>query len=403
MHNQFINTHKIINIGDQSWQKADNNGLLNIAVQHGQAPFLQCENGHEFINMCSCSYLGLDVHPKIVQGAISAMEKHGTLLISTSRLRIHLSYIEEVESVLSDLVQAKSITTLSCGSASSGILPVLASGHLTGGIQPLMIFDKNCHFSMNHIKPVCGDETQVLTCAHNDVDFIESQCQKGGPVVYVADGAYSMGGHTPIKELLELQEKYGLYLYFDDSHSFSVIGETGAGFVRSHMDEVSERTIIVASLGKAFGATGGIVMMNEKTNLKLIERFGGPMGWSQSINVAAMGAIMASAEIHKSPELGQLQNKLRQNIKLFDNTINTVNADTPLPIRVVPIPSPEHAIECSKFIFDHGFYSSAVFFPIIARGTAGLRVMPRADLEAKDIERFNQVLNMAREQTFKGR
>ncbi|NQZ08729.1 MAG: aminotransferase class I/II-fold pyridoxal phosphate-dependent enzyme, partial [Algicola sp.] len=371
---------------------------LNVAEKLGQAPFLQCENGHEFINMCSCSYLGLDVHPKILQGSISALEKQGTLLISTSRLRIHLSYIEEVESVLTDLFQTKSVTTLSCGSASSGILPVLASGHLTGGTQPLMIFDKNCHFSMNHIKPVCGDETRVVTCAHNDIDFIESQCKKGGPVVYVADGAYSMGGHTPIKALLELQDKYGLYLYFDDSHSLSVIGDTGAGFVRSHMDEVSQRTIIVASLGKAFGATGGVVMMNEKTNIKLIERFGGPMGWSQSINVAAMGAIMASAEIHASPELGRLQNKLRQNIKLFDDTITTVNADTPLPIRVVPIRSPENAVECSRFIFDHGFYSSAVFFPIIAKGTAGLRVMPRADLATADIERFNQVVNTARQQ-----
>ena len=400
MNNQFINTHKVINIGDQSWQRADNNGLLNVAVKLGQGPFLEREDGHEFINMCSCSYLGLDTHPKILQGAIDALHKHGTLLISTSRLRIHLSYIEQVEAALSELFDAKCITTLSCGSASSGILPVLASGHLTGGTQPLMIFDKNCHFSMNHIKPVCGDETRVITCKHNDVEFIEEHCKQGGPVVYVADGAYSMGGHTPIKELLELQEKYGLYLYFDDSHSLSVIGDTGAGFVRSHMDEVSERTIIVASLGKAFGATGGVVMMNEKTNLKLIERFGGPLGWSQSINVAAMGSIMASIDIHKSPELGQLQSKLRQNIQLFDDTIPTINADTPLPIRVVPIPSPEHAVECSKFIFDNGFYSSAVFFPIIAKGTAGLRVMPRADLDAADIHRFNQVVELARRQNF---
>lgn len=249
---------------------------------------------------------------------------------------------------------------------------------------------------MNHIKPICGDETDILTCPHNDVEFIENHCKaNNGPVVYVADGAYSMGGHAPIEALLELQQKYGLYLYFDDSHSFSVYGKYGAGYIRSHMEEVSPRTIIVASLGKAFGASGGIVMLNPKTDMKMFDRFTGPMGWSQCVNTPAMGAIQASTKIHKSEELGKLQQKLRTNIELFDELFDTVNAGAPLPIRVLPLPDPQTAIACSRYIYENGFYTSAVFFPIVAKNTAGLRVMPRADLSLQHIHQFSEVVKQA--------
>jgi 7-keto-8-aminopelargonate synthetase-like enzyme len=40
--------------------------------------------------------------------------------------------------------------------------------------------------------------------------------------------------------------------------------------------------------------------------------------------------------------------------------------------------SDETVIEAGRRVFQAGFYVSPVFFPIVARGTAGLRVMLRA-------------------------
>ncbi|HBL27689.1 MAG TPA: 2-amino-3-ketobutyrate CoA ligase, partial [Acidobacteria bacterium] len=77
-------------------------------------------------------------------------------------------------------------------------------------------------------------------------------------VAYVADGAYSLGGTAPVEGLLELQDRYGLFLFFDDSHSLSVTGAMGEGYARSLMpDQLNPLTTIVASLGKAFGGSGG--------------------------------------------------------------------------------------------------------------------------------------------------
>jgi len=395
MNNSFINTKRAIELGNPSWTNVDNNGLLGIGADFIGNQKIRATDGHEFINMCSCSYMGLDIHPNIVNGAIEAVKKAGSLYLSTARLRIHLSMLDEVEADLSDLFQAKVVTATTCGAATSGFLPVLASGALTDNDKPVMIFDKNCHFSMNHVKPICGDETLVYTAPHNDLNFIEDMCKKHKTVAYIADGAYSMGGHTPIKELLELQNKYGLFLYVDDSHSISVLGKHGEGFVRSNMDEMTDRTVIVSSLAKAFGASGGMMMLGPKAHSKVVERFGGPMSWSQCINSAAMGGIQASAKIHRSAELAQRQQKLQENIALFDQLIPGPNSGTALPIRVVPLPDSETAVECSRFIYEKGFYTSAVFFPIVPRGEAGLRVMSRADLLPEDTKRFADVVNEA--------
>ncbi|MNH21106.1 8-amino-7-oxononanoate synthase [compost metagenome] len=212
-------------------------------------------------------------------------------------------------------------------------------------------------------------------------------------MAYVADGAYSMGGSAPIEQLLALQEKYGLFLYFDDSHSLSAYGKKGEGIVRGVMPELNSRTILVYSLAKAFAANGGGIFMSKQASyLKEFRRFGGPMSYSQYLNPAAIGAAMASLEIHRSAELATLQCRLADNITLFDQLVPTEHAGTPSPIRVMPMASPEMAVRVSEAVFQQGYYTSAVFFPIVARNKSGLRVMLRADMTELDIRSFCSIV-----------
>ncbi|SGZ09377.1 Aminotransferase, class I and II [Moritella viscosa] len=393
--NKFANINKMIALGKPSWQSASQHGLTQIRARYDESNQLTTKEGHRFINMCSCSYLGLDKHPTIIQGAIDALEREKVMILPTSRTRIGLSFLDEVEQSLSALFRAEAMLAVSCAAASSGLLPLIASGALTNDQRPLMIFDKFAHFSMSHMKSSCGDETDIVTCDHNDVNFIEAQLQSanGRPVFYIADGAYSMGGYAPVEELKALQDKYGLYIYFDDSHSLSMYGTSGVGFVREKYGELDSRTIIVASLGKAFGATGGLILLGNPEYRDLIDYFGGPLGWSQTANVASLGAIQASVKIHQSQELIDRQIKLNTIMDEFDRLIPTVNSSNNLPIRVVELADPSKAIEASSEIYRLGFYTSAVFFPIVARGKAGLRVMGRSDMTLHDIQSFCEVVS----------
>jgi 7-keto-8-aminopelargonate synthetase-like enzyme len=389
---RFNNVSKMISVGMESWRAAAAHDLTLIRTTPAGGNRLRAADGHEFINMISCSYLGLNRHPKVIAGAMAGLQREGTMSVSASRARIGPALLDDVEAMLSELFGCHALTSISCAAASAGVLPVLASGHFTGGVKPYMVFDKNCHFSMSVMKASCGDETEVVVGPHNDIEYLERACRTHPLVAYVADGAYSLGDNGPIPMLLRLQERYGMFLYFDDSHSLSVYGQRGAGLVRSQLPELGERTIVVASLAKAFGATGGLIMLGTHQQRELLDYFGGPLSWSQMVNASGLGAIKAAAEIHFTEELAMLQKRLRANMERLDALVPTANSGNGLPIRVIELPGVSDAVQASAAIYRRGFYTSAVFFPIVAQGCAGLRVMGRADLEEHDLQAFCDAL-----------
>lgn len=394
--NKYRNNQKLVSIGNKFWDASENHGLAGIVgeLENGR---LTMSDGHVFTNFSCCSYLDLDQHPKVIEGAIEALKRFGVLDHCITRARVQLPALLELEESLAELFSAQVTTAISASVASSGVLPLVASGHLTGGVRPTMIFDKNVHVSMHYVKPVCADETEVLTCDHHDLGYIEDMCRIHEAVCYVCDGADSLGGYAPVTELRSLQDKHNnLHVYYDDCHSISAYGARGVGYVRSHLDEIDERTIIIATLNKAFGASGAAILLGKRTRqeLRVIERFGGAIGYSQPMNTAAVGACMASAQIHRSAELVELQGRLQANIALFDSLVQTPHAGSSFPIRLVPV-SDSIVIDLAQKVFRSGFYVSPVFFPIVARGTAGLRVMLRAGQTETEIRQLAQVINGA--------
>lgn len=391
--NKFRNNEKMISIGNTFWAEATRHGLAGIVgeLRDGR---LHTADGHSFTNFSCCSYLDLDQHPKVIDGAIAALRRFGVLDHCITRARVQLPALMELEASLGELFGAQIVTAISASVATSGVLPLLASGHLTGGKKPLMIFDKNCHVSMLHAKPICADETVVETCAHHDLQYIEDRCKEHDTVCYVCDGADSLGGYAPVAELTALQQKYNLHIYYDDSHSLSAFGKRGVGYVRSHLAELDEKTIIVATLNKAFGASGAAIMLGKRSQeeLHIIDRYAGAIGYSQPMNTAAVGACMASAELHRTEELTVLQNKLASNIALFDSLLPTEQAGSSFPIRLVTVPD-SMVVQRAVEIYKAGYYVSPVFFPVVARGTAGLRVMMRSGQTAAEIVELAQLIN----------
>lgn len=393
LRNRFGNNEKALALGSRFWQATTEAGLAGVVAELGTDGYFQTQAGHRFINLSCCSYLDLDSHPAIIEGAVQALRRYGVMDHCISRVRVQMPALLELEASLSELFAANVITAISASAASAGTLPLIASGHLTQGVRPLMVFDKHAHFSMNLSKAVCADETEVVTIAHNDMNALEDLCKTHPLVAYVCDGTYSMGGLAPVQELLALQEKYGLFIYFDDSHGLSIRGRMGEGYVRSAMPELHPRTIIVATLNKAFGASGAAIMFGPTGNDEalLLERFGGPMAWSQPMNTAAIGGCLAAAELHRSPLLAERQQQLQRHIARFDSLIATDQSGDPFPIRLVKA-SHDKALAAGVALYEAGFYVSPVFFPIVAKDKAGLRVMLRAGLSDQQVDHLCQTI-----------
>ncbi|WOH80365.1 aminotransferase class I/II-fold pyridoxal phosphate-dependent enzyme [Bradyrhizobium sp. BEA-2-5] len=390
----FRNTAYVINKSRSYFDAAHNAGLMAVqgrstigrAFALGAGPL----NGRpEIIDFVRCSYLGLDNHPVIVAAAIEAIEAHRSLHWSCARTRLNFDLLAELEATLSEMFSARVLAFSTVMLANLGAMPILASGLLTDGTKPVVVFDRIAHTSLAYHKPVVADEARVETIAHNDIDALERLCREHQVVAYVCDGVYSMGGNSPIKELRELQERYRLFLYIDDAHGISLFGRQGEGFARSQFPEfLGDRTIIAASLAKGFGASGGMLMLGTAEQEALFRRYSIPYAFSVAPNLAAVGAALGSCKIHRSAELAERQMRLAQRIKVFDRRVASLEQGNSLPIRMVAIGSETNAIALARELLDAGFYTSVIFFPTVAQGKAGVRVCITADHEVGDIERL---------------
>lgn len=391
------NTQGLIDNASSHFAAARLEGLMALYARplagRGVAISIGQKKERSVVDYVRCSYLGLDNHPKLIGGALDAIERYRTLHWSCARTRLNFGLIGELEDSLSDLLDARVIVYTTVLAANMGALPILASGHLTGGKKPVMVFDQFAHASLAFHKGTIAEETEVVTIPHNDLQALEAICRDKGAVAYICDGIYSMGGGAPIEDLLALQQRYGLFLYIDDAHGISIFGRNGEGYARSQIaGPLGDRTIIAASLGKGFGASGGLIMLGTSRQEELFRSFAIAHAFSASPNVAAIGAALASAELHRTPELHRLQSTLQDRLQLFDGLFATRGAQSKLPIRLITIGDELVSIGAARAILDRGFYVSAVFFPTVRRGESGLRICATAGHLPEDIERLSEAL-----------
>ena len=108
--------------------------------------------------------------------------------------------------------------------------------------------------------------------------------------------------------------------------------------------------------------------------------------------MAGLGSILASVAIHNSDEIDHLQKKLQNNIALFDSLVKTPENGDGLPIRFIPFGSEKATIKNAQALLGKGYYTSALFFPVIAKNKAGLRIMIRANMEPEEIIGFGKTI-----------
>jgi 7-keto-8-aminopelargonate synthetase-like enzyme len=390
---KYRNTEKMVELSLPNWDAAEQSGLVNMFIESDKGGILtDTRTGQRFINMSSYSYLGLNTHPAVIQGAIDALQEQRIIGLGITPTRMRPALMDRVQDELSALFGAQCLVAPSCSVITAGLLPLVSSGYLIDGKPRVTVFDKRSHFCMDFMKPACADEAPVLVAPHNDTQYLEDVCRRYPRVAYIADGAYSMGGVADLGELLRLQDEYGLFLWFDDSHALSVLGSSGEGYIRSQLDEVNELTLITGSLEKGFGCTGGVAMLSPACDASFINSFAGPMCWSQTPSVANLGSILACTRLHASAELTALQGALRANMAFFDDEIPNKLAGSNLPVRALAVGDRDRAIEISRELFANGFYSAPVYFPVTSRGREGLRIMIRANVAQDDLARFTGLL-----------
>ncbi|MCL1593722.1 MAG: aminotransferase class I/II-fold pyridoxal phosphate-dependent enzyme [Actinomycetia bacterium] len=352
-------------------------------------------NGQELINFGSCAYLGLNVDDRLKTGAIDAINQYGPVF-SSSTAYTSVDLYSTLEHKLSQIFGGTVLvpTTTTLGHLS--VLPVLVKP------RDLVLLDHQVHASVQLTgNTLRGLGAQVETVPHNDMDTLRSVLdERSGDydkVWYLADGIYSMFGDTaPVTEIMDLVDRFeNLRAYFDDAHGVGWMGERGKGYVLSQVP-LHDRMIVIGSLAKSWGAGGSVLVLPDGDIAEQVLLAGATFTFSGPLHPAELGAAVAAAEIHLSPELVTRQQELMKRIDYVRDRL--VAAQLPAmslertPIWYVRVGAPANAGVLARQLINDGFYPNVSGFPAVPWGMDGIRFTNTLYHSEEHLERFMDAL-----------
>jgi 7-keto-8-aminopelargonate synthetase-like enzyme len=349
--------------------------------------------GSALRNFASCSYMGLERHPAILEGAAAALREFGSNF-SISRAYLECPLYHALEDALDRMMDRSVLVTPSTTMAHLAALPVLI------GDRDLVLVDQFAHASV-HMATDLIQDVPIELLRHNRVDLLERRLQEAGDtydrVWYLCDGVYSMlGDFAPFDQLRDLLLRYPrLNLYVDDAHATSWAGRHGRGTALSHLGEF-DRVFVALSLNKAFAASGGALALPTPQDRDRIRRCGGPMIFSGPIAPAGLGAALASAKLHLSAEFEAMQAELRERMDLARSAISraglTLATDDETPIFVIHYDSAAVAQNIVGKLRERGYLTCISTFPAVPINKPSLRFTISRHNPLDDVERFIDTL-----------
>ncbi|MEL7003380.1 MAG: aminotransferase class I/II-fold pyridoxal phosphate-dependent enzyme [Bacteroidota bacterium] len=352
-------------------------------------------NGQRMVNFASCNYLGLALDRRVIQGAKEGVDRYGTSF-PTSRSFVSMGYLSELEDELEKLFGYPCLVTSTTSLGHIAWLPLLVNSN------DAVILDHQVHNSVETATQLLiAKGAHIEVVRHNNMEKLENRIitlsEQYDHIWYMADGVYSMyGDKAPIKKIVNLLNKYPqLYAYIDDAHGMSWTGERGVGHVLKET-QLHERMALITSLGKSFGSLGGAMVFPSQAKKDHVKECGGPLIFSSPLPASVIGASIASAQIHMSDELLQLQNNLLKRMACFKEHAHRLGlpivgeADT--PIFFIPVGNPDSAFAIGQKMMGHGFYQSLSVFPSVPMNNSGLRYTMTNWIEEEDIVRMLTLL-----------
>jgi 7-keto-8-aminopelargonate synthetase-like enzyme len=146
----------------------------------------------------------------------------------------------------------------------------------------------------------------------------------------------------------------------------------------------------MTSMGKAFGAQGGVAVFHDREQRNLVRNCGSTLIFTGPLQPPSLGAAVASAKIHLSDEMTCMQQAQRQRIDYF--TSKAISLGLPIvsggesPVFYIGMGKPEVAIRLCQRMKDIGFFTCIATYPSVPYNRAGLRLMPTLYHSFEDID-----------------
>lgn len=349
------------------------------------------------INFSSNDYLGLAKHVRLVEAASMASSITGIgagasrLISGTHDLHVQL------ETALASFLGKESVILFGNGyTAAVGAISALI------GKQDVAVADRLCHASLIDGVRLSGAKLKVFK--HNDIDSLRTVLErlkrqrgaaKGRKILVLTESVFSMDGDcAPIDALVALRDEFGFWLMVDEAHALGLYGGRGEG--RIGQDGLQGGVdITLATLGKAFGTSGGLV-----AGSGLLKEYLVHAARSFMFSTAPPALISASSlealKIIQGEEGQSRRERLSHNIALF-RELSRIADRVPSKTAIQPwlVGDERKAAALSKNLLDRGFWVPAVRYPTVRKGEARLRISLSSEHSDEHIRDFASALTGA--------
>jgi glycine C-acetyltransferase len=371
-------------------------GVAPVVGGSGPRCFLAGYDGRRFLCMNSNSYLGLAMHPHVIEAEEQAARilgaGPGAVRFISGTYAPHI----ELENRLAEFHGRQAGMIFSAAYATvMGVLPQLITEETVVFSDAL---NHNCIINaMRLARPA-----RKLIYSHLDMADLESKIKSSAGqyrrALVVTDGIFSMrGDYAPLDEIDAICCKYeasfaeGIITIVDDSHGVGAFGQTGRG-VEEHTN--SRADILVATLGKAIGVNGGYVVA-DRILIDFLRETSPFYVYSNPITPSEAAAAAKALELLESSEGRSLLQRLRQLTSRLQNGFLALGHEIiggEHPIVPLMIRDTEKTARLVQYLFDNDILATGLNYPVVPKGDEEIRFQVAASHTEEDIDYVLSVL-----------
>lgn len=259
----------------------------------------------------SNNYLGLTLHPEVVEAARDAVSEYGTGTTGSRTANGTLSIHEDLEREFADWSGKRHALIFSTGYQANLSL----IGGLCGAGDAILI-DSDSHASIYDATRQTA--AQVTAFRHNSPDSLRKKLERlpAGQRnrLVVVEGLYSIRGDVaPLREIVAACRAHGAYLLVDEAHSLGTFGARGLGCAEDQ-GVLADVDFMVGTFSKSLAGIGG-VCVSDHAELRALHFLARAYVFTASGSPSNIAGVRAAVRvIRQHPEL---RDRLWANVRML--------------------------------------------------------------------------------------
>src|SRR5262245_28510352 len=317
-------------------------------------------DGRRTLMFGSNNYLGLTLHPDVIDAVRRAAEEYGAGTTGSRSANGTLAIHEQLEREFADWFGKRHAIVFTTGyQANLSIIGALC------GADDVILIDGDSHASI--YDATRQTSSKVIGFRHNSPESLQKKLERlpsgARNRLVIVEGLYSVRGDVaPLREIVAVCRANGAYLLVDEAHSLGTYGARGLGCAEAQgvLDDVD---FIVGTFSKSLAGIGGYCVSNHD-GMNLLHFVARPYVFTASGSPANIASVEAALAILRADTA--MRERLWQNVRRVRAGLARLGfaiGATESPIVTVEIGAADRTVAMWRALVEAGLYTNIVLPP----------------------------------------